>query len=399
MTMVPVFGTSFTVYIPLVMIIVSLLTALNVNARILRFIGVESDDAFVQSDNPFTLCWRTRTKVALNDEDQERYEMGKKLVTSALRSKASARTTANSSRSSSLSLTGTQALSLTKGAGTMRMGAVPDSTRGTYVPSSRGAWLSNDGKDEGSHSEEADDYNDDDTAAINLGRGAGGAGGNKGFFSAIGGVSTRDGKYGKNSLLDSIGTRIQSTISNNNSGAKYSGMYDEKNSIEMHRNGMMTSPDAGEGGRESSSWTAKAMANRLTGVFNSLPTDLNFLRTTPPLSQGNSIDELESSSSMHKGGNIKDSRSISSSPSQYNNSKNNDFASKVSKSLQMDEERDKYSNNSSNYRASSPYCNTNGRLNTTDNVSVLRSESVTSSSNFGLIKAPDENNGSGSRRY
>ena len=341
--MVPVFGTSFTVYIPLVMIVVSLLTALNVNARILRFIGVESDDAFVQSDNPFTLCWRTRTKVALNDEDQERYEMGKKLVTSALRSKASARSTANSSRSSSLSLTGTQALSLTKGASTMRIGTVPDSTRGTYVPSTRGAWLSNDGKDEGSHSEEADDYNDDVTAAINLKRGAGGS---KGFFSAIGGASTRDGKYGKNSLLDSIGTRIQSTISNNNNGAKYSGMYDEKNSIEMHRNGMMTEPDAGDGTRESSSWSAKAMATRLTGVFNSLPTDLNFLRTTPPLSQGNSIDELESTS-MHKGGNNKDSRGVSSSPSQYNNSKNIDFASKVTKSLQKDEERDKYSNNNS----------------------------------------------------
>lgn len=46
-----------------------------------------------------------------------------------------------------------------------------------------------------------------------------------------------------------------------------------------------------------------------------------------------------------------------------------------------------------------PHCNTNGRLNTTDNVSVFRSESVASTGNFGLIKAPDESNGNGSRRY
>lgn len=370
MTMVPVFGTSFTVYIPLVMIVVSLLTALNVNARILRFIGVESDDAFVQCENPFTACWRTRTKVALNDEDQERYEMGKKLVTAALRSRAnaSARSTANSSRSSSLSLTGNQALSQSKG--TIRMGGtVSDSTRGAYTPSSsRGAWLSNDSKDEGSHSEEADEYNDDDTAAINIRRGSGSnsssgpsSGGttNKGFFSSLGGA--RDGKYGEKNLFDSIGTRIQSTISS--TGAKYSGMLNEKNSIEMHRNGIRTVPDSGEGdgvGLGSSgsgpATFAKSMATRLTGVFNSL-------RTTPPLSQGNSVDDLESNSSLHKGSKDKGFRSISSSQSQYVNSKNNEFASKVTKSLQMEEQKDKFSSNGngSGYRASSPNCNTNGR--------------------------------------
>lgn len=372
MTMVPVFGTSFTVYIPLVMIVVSLLTALNVNARILRFIGVESDDAFVQCENPFTACWRTRTKVALNDEDQERYEMGKKLVTSALRSRAntSARSTANSSRSSSLSLTGNQALSQSKG--TIRMGgtvSVSEGTRGAYTPSSsRGAWLSNDSKDEGSHSEEADEYNDDDTAAINIRRGSGlnsssgqSSGGttSKGFFSSLGGA--RDGKYGEKNLFDSIGTRIQSTISS--TGAKYSGMFDEKNSIEMHRNGIRAAPDSGEGdgvglGASGSgsgpSTFAKSMATRLTGVFNSL-------RTTPPLSQGNSVDDLENHSSSHKGSKDKEFRSISSSQSQYVSSKNNEFASKVTKSLQMEEQKDKFSSNGSGYRSSSPNCNTNGR--------------------------------------
>ena len=90
MNMVPVFGTSFQVYIPIVMILVALMTILNVHARVLRLIGVESDDSFVQMGGfNFTLkCCNcnTRTKVALSDEDLERYEAGKKLVSGELRS-------------------------------------------------------------------------------------------------------------------------------------------------------------------------------------------------------------------------------------------------------------------------------------------------------------------------
>ena len=101
MNMVPVFGTSFQVYIPIVMILVALMTILNVHARVLRLIGVESDDSFVQMGGfNFTLkCCNcnTRTKVALSDEDLERYEAGKKLVSGELRSAALAHSASHNS--------------------------------------------------------------------------------------------------------------------------------------------------------------------------------------------------------------------------------------------------------------------------------------------------------------
>ena len=107
MATVPVFGTSFTVYVPIVTILVSLMTVMNVNARVLRFVGVESEDLYIQSSG-CTVCWRTRTKVALNDEDQEKYELGKKLVASELRAEHSSKTSLNTSSHSSKSRNGSK---------------------------------------------------------------------------------------------------------------------------------------------------------------------------------------------------------------------------------------------------------------------------------------------------
>ena len=42
---VPVFGTSFTVYIPILMIVISLITWFNGFSRIMRFIGIETDES------------------------------------------------------------------------------------------------------------------------------------------------------------------------------------------------------------------------------------------------------------------------------------------------------------------------------------------------------------------
>ena len=44
-TIVPVFGTSFTVYMPIIMIVVALMTLFNVFTRLFRLIGVEGEDA------------------------------------------------------------------------------------------------------------------------------------------------------------------------------------------------------------------------------------------------------------------------------------------------------------------------------------------------------------------
>jgi hypothetical protein len=41
---VPVFGTSFTVYVPIIMVLVALITLFDVFGRTLAFLGIESDD-------------------------------------------------------------------------------------------------------------------------------------------------------------------------------------------------------------------------------------------------------------------------------------------------------------------------------------------------------------------
>ena len=153
MTMVPVFGTSFQVYIPIVTILVSLATVLNVNARVLRLIGVESDDLYVKSLN-CSPCCRSRTKVALNDEDLEKYELGKKLVASELRSSAMATSKAVQSSTSSLKTQPNPHAGFRSGS---RNNTEIESARGAFS-SSNGSWLTTHEKDEAPYrDEEADD--------------------------------------------------------------------------------------------------------------------------------------------------------------------------------------------------------------------------------------------------
>lgn len=85
--MVPVFGTSFSVYIPILMIIVALMTVLNVYAHLMRIVGIESEDS-IQITNIFSfVCWKKGTMVPLNDEELEKYEAGKKLVANEIRTR------------------------------------------------------------------------------------------------------------------------------------------------------------------------------------------------------------------------------------------------------------------------------------------------------------------------
>ena len=76
-TLIPVFGTSFIVYVPILIIFIALITLFNCMSRLLRFVGVESEDAFSVN--------RCCTSKILSDEDSILYDSGKKLVSSAQR--------------------------------------------------------------------------------------------------------------------------------------------------------------------------------------------------------------------------------------------------------------------------------------------------------------------------
>jgi len=77
-TLIPIFGSSFIVYVPILIIFIALISLFNCMSRLLRFVGVESDDSFSSSK----CC---SNKNIMNEEDQNLYESGKKLVNSAIR--------------------------------------------------------------------------------------------------------------------------------------------------------------------------------------------------------------------------------------------------------------------------------------------------------------------------
>lgn len=76
-TLIPVFGSSFIVYVPILIIFIALITLFNCTSRLLRFVGVETDDAF-----GYNRCCSGKI---LSEEDQILYDSGKKLVSSAHR--------------------------------------------------------------------------------------------------------------------------------------------------------------------------------------------------------------------------------------------------------------------------------------------------------------------------
>jgi hypothetical protein len=109
-TMVPVFGTSFQVYVPIFMVIVAIFTMFNLFTRILAIFGVESDEP-----TSGFCCFRFSRQghTLLSEEDMERYETGKKLIMNELRSPAilnavTQPVTANSSISDKQGATGKQ---------------------------------------------------------------------------------------------------------------------------------------------------------------------------------------------------------------------------------------------------------------------------------------------------
>ena len=75
---VPVFGTSFTTYVPMVMVMVALLTFFNTLSRVLHMIGVDSDET-TNSAAPRCCSFRKEDH-ALSAEEQEKVDLGKRLI-------------------------------------------------------------------------------------------------------------------------------------------------------------------------------------------------------------------------------------------------------------------------------------------------------------------------------
>lgn len=79
-TIIPLFGTSFNVYSPVIMILVALTTCLNLYSRILRVLGFDDEDALSYT-SPWCFCGRAE----LSEEDKETFAAGKKLIEGELR--------------------------------------------------------------------------------------------------------------------------------------------------------------------------------------------------------------------------------------------------------------------------------------------------------------------------
>jgi hypothetical protein len=75
MEIIPLFGSSFAVYAPIITALVGLFTFLNLYARLLKWVGIQEEDSVMGSD----LCHR------MTSSEIEEIEAGKKLVTGQIR--------------------------------------------------------------------------------------------------------------------------------------------------------------------------------------------------------------------------------------------------------------------------------------------------------------------------
>jgi hypothetical protein len=79
MSTIPFFGTSFTVYAPLAILAVCLFTLCDFYPRILRFLGIEHEDALLLGDVD-ELDGKVNEGIQLMKRDAERRGMGSSLV-------------------------------------------------------------------------------------------------------------------------------------------------------------------------------------------------------------------------------------------------------------------------------------------------------------------------------
>ena len=278
MNMVPVFGTSFAVYIPIVMIIVALMTVLNFNTYILRLIGVESDDAYVQTGCFSSKCCRTRTEVALHDEDLERYEAGKKLVSSELRSIA---LSLSNSTSTSSSFKSSQSQFSHKSSLSSR------NVHNTRDDNS--SCLTNVEKGESPYLDEETNDSTDDNPETEIN------------FTTDG---RREKGHIKSTSINFIKNQIHSSLNTKNdkqSSGKHGILNSRENSL-----------DASVIGTSASSGNGNNIFSKLTDFFQLRKSD-SFNESTETLSRVSSMDEREMTGGFNNGGYDIESRRVSSS--------------------------------------------------------------------------------------
>lgn len=75
MEIVPLFGSSFSVYAPIITAIVGFITFFNIYARLLKFIGIQDEDSVTIGE----CCGR------ISDSEKEEIETGKRLVAGQIR--------------------------------------------------------------------------------------------------------------------------------------------------------------------------------------------------------------------------------------------------------------------------------------------------------------------------
>jgi hypothetical protein len=78
---IPFFGTSFTTYVPILMIIIAFITLFDLLARILQLFGIESEESDIQ---PFS-WFKSATDRGMSTELLEKFNTGKLIVTAEIR--------------------------------------------------------------------------------------------------------------------------------------------------------------------------------------------------------------------------------------------------------------------------------------------------------------------------
>jgi hypothetical protein len=92
--LIPVFGTSFAVYIPLIMILVALLTLFDGYGRIIKVLGIEWEDSTsLGHDGLSCSCRDTASEAALDPQVQEKIRTGRLVVANELKQRRAAELT------------------------------------------------------------------------------------------------------------------------------------------------------------------------------------------------------------------------------------------------------------------------------------------------------------------
>jgi len=202
MRVAPVFGTSFNIYIPLLLVIVALVTLFHGYSYLLKFIGVESEELSTSMNCSFfySICGKSKSATEddggvgggrdmLSADDSEKLNIGKKLILSELRLAAAKPSSSSSSSTSSSSFSSSSSSS--------RHVINPIAAGITFNTSSMGATIFAKNGLSGSVKSKSnkglyENFDDDDIETIELGVHAG----NKNYSFLGGSASKKDNNFG-----------------------------------------------------------------------------------------------------------------------------------------------------------------------------------------------------------